>query len=221
VKTPSKTGHRTARGTRSRCSRDRCENSVIILELATAAGSSRFFSLARRAGAACAKRNGSEIAADGVGASEIAADGVGALEIAADGVGTSEIASHAITGEEIFPHSITGEEIRGGTIQANHIADGGVGAQHVAIYERESAAEQEVQTRPQRRRRGGCDGRFRRRRQRSEPRKVHRRRHVPCALDASSADKLGRSSHRRARRRMPGPRPRAGDSSRADEATVV
>jgi hypothetical protein len=40
------------RGTRSRCSRDRCENSVINLELATAAGSSRFFSLALRAGAA-------------------------------------------------------------------------------------------------------------------------------------------------------------------------
>ena len=37
---------------RSRCSRDRCENSVINLELATAAGSSRFFSLALRAGAA-------------------------------------------------------------------------------------------------------------------------------------------------------------------------
>ena len=39
-------------GQAMRGSRDRCENSVINLELATAAGSSRFFSLALRAGAA-------------------------------------------------------------------------------------------------------------------------------------------------------------------------
>src|SRR3954451_8433605 len=49
---PAQAGHPTARYARSRCSRSRCENRVINLELATAAGSSRFFSLALRAGAA-------------------------------------------------------------------------------------------------------------------------------------------------------------------------
>jgi len=49
---PDQAGHPTARCARSRCSRNRCENRDINLELATAAGSSRFFSLALPAGAA-------------------------------------------------------------------------------------------------------------------------------------------------------------------------
>jgi hypothetical protein len=39
---PPQAGHPTARCARSRSSRDRCGNGVISLELATAAGSSRF-----------------------------------------------------------------------------------------------------------------------------------------------------------------------------------
>ena len=52
LSTRPKAGHPPARGARLRCSRNRCENSVINLELATTAESSRFFSLALLAGAA-------------------------------------------------------------------------------------------------------------------------------------------------------------------------